>query len=346
MEQFRVPDSVRRSQQCNPDAGRQRRHAEHRPGGRGQQRFLHSDRQQLAEPWRHPDRRHERQYPADWPRSLMAGGASIVSVGLAVILGVLAINSPANADPPNPNSAKTTADNAATQPVGVEAGQIGQVGARKRSVNSGQISASPRDSARRQRSSWPRPPIRPRPRRSPRLRRGAIRRFPRSSGRIAAIRPRRRPSKLNALKSSTSAAMTSRVVGPTTRPRPWTRPRPATWSTASFPAARAVWCSCRRNSRPRRRARTGYQIRTRCSGGEVERVARLDAEGGVPGVDVAQRAVDPEPRRRVGSDDDLLAQGVVADLARARPAPSRGTRAGRRSGRRSPAPACRRSEAW
>src|SRR6266446_8953272 len=39
---------------------------------------------------------------------------------------------------------------------------------------------------------------------------------------------------------------------------------------------------------------------------EVELVARLHREGVVPGVHVAQRAVDPEPRRRMAVARDLL----------------------------------------
>ena len=52
-------------------------------------------------------------------------------------------------------------------------------------------------------------------------------------------------------------------------------------------------------------------------------------------------AVDAELARRVRIADHLAAHSVVARPCRARPAPSRGTRAGRRSGRRSPARACR-----
>jgi hypothetical protein len=77
----------------------------------------------------------------------MSGGASVVSMGVAALLAVLVINSPAIADPPASSSAKTTADNAGTRPAGAAAGQISQVDARKRDVDSGQISASPRDSS-------------------------------------------------------------------------------------------------------------------------------------------------------------------------------------------------------
>src|SRR5690606_24042052 len=46
--------------------------------------------------------------------------------------------------------------------------------------------------------------------------------------------------------------------------------------------------------------------------GDVQRVAFLDAEGVVPGVDVAQRGEGTNVARRVGAVDQLLAQGVVA----------------------------------
>jgi hypothetical protein len=47
---------------------------------------------------------------------------------------------------------------------------------------------------------------------------------------------------------------------------------------------------------------------------QVELVARLDAEGGVPGVDIAGRADDPEVRRRMRVGRHLLLQRVVASL--------------------------------
>src|SRR5687768_14888171 len=46
--------------------------------------------------------------------------------------------------------------------------------------------------------------------------------------------------------------------------------------------------------------------------GEVVFVARLDVEGLVPGVHVADRTDDAELGRAVGVGVDLLAQGVVA----------------------------------
>src|SRR5690606_6226614 len=45
---------------------------------------------------------------------------------------------------------------------------------------------------------------------------------------------------------------------------------------------------------------------------DVQRVAFLDAEGVVPGVDVAQRGEGADVARRVSDVDRLLAQGVVA----------------------------------
>ena len=76
----------------------------------------------------------------------MASGDSIVSAGVAALLALLVVGSPAEADPALSNAAKTSADNAAPRPARAAAGQISQVNGAKRSIDSGQISASSRDS--------------------------------------------------------------------------------------------------------------------------------------------------------------------------------------------------------
>jgi hypothetical protein len=76
----------------------------------------------------------------------MASGDSIVSAGVAALLALFVVSNPAEADPAISNAAKTTADNAAPRPPRAAAGQISQVDGVNRSIESGQISASPRDS--------------------------------------------------------------------------------------------------------------------------------------------------------------------------------------------------------
>ena len=74
---------------------------------------------------------------------------------------------------------------------------------------------------------------------------------------------------------------------------------------------------------------------------QIERVARLHVECGVPGVHVAHDAVHAELRRAVRIAHDLrLRSRCVADRASATPAPRRGRSAGRPSVRRAPALAC------
>jgi len=76
----------------------------------------------------------------------MACGESIAAVGVAALLAVFAVSGPACADPAISNAAKTTADNAAPRAPRAVAGQISQVDGVNRSIDSGQISASARDS--------------------------------------------------------------------------------------------------------------------------------------------------------------------------------------------------------
>jgi hypothetical protein len=47
---------------------------------------------------------------------------------------------------------------------------------------------------------------------------------------------------------------------------------------------------------------------------EIELVAGLHAEGVVPSVDIAQRTVNPETRRRMGVDGGLLLERIGAVL--------------------------------
>ena len=76
----------------------------------------------------------------------MAGAYFILAVGVAALLALFVVSSPAEADPAISNPAKTTADNAAPRPPRAAEGQISQVDGVNRSTKSGQISASPGDS--------------------------------------------------------------------------------------------------------------------------------------------------------------------------------------------------------